>query len=326
MRFVLFFLLPIILTTAASAACLSPAGSSGQMIYISPSTMFCDGFGWSKTDVTTTGTSCTQAGQITMSGTALQFCNGSFWVTMMGTLTNGTCAATGTIQYNAAKNWIEACDGTNWKPLGNTTPTVTTQVKSWDGTIPTGKTFALPAFSSAVGVGDAILCRFYEGTSTTVSTLTDNKGGVYTNVVAPFADSFGTRQEVWISENSAGGTGLIVSGTASTPGQTFGFECTDIKGVVPTGVVDQATKISGTTDTAGGTPITTTSAREYIYISTFSQGATGCSTPSGSTTISNWGFDNAMGKIVSSLGTYPTPTGSGCGTAWTEIIVSLRLK
>lgn len=124
---VLFFGFDIAFFDIAYAACTSPAGVAGQFQYITSDFKVCNGTIWKTMSAAAPSGSCSTAGRLELSGSIVRFCNGTNFVSLDGPQTNGSCAGTttGTIRYSAANQWMEWCNGTNWKVMGPPAPTVT---------------------------------------------------------------------------------------------------------------------------------------------------------------------------------------------------------
>jgi hypothetical protein len=143
-RFAIF--LPALLgilffTQPALAACSSPTGTSGDLLFNSASGVmqFCNGFSWMQAgDKPKGGPGCT-----TPSGTAgdvlfnsayrvMQHCNGqewSAWGKLNGTGTfTGICATpsgtTGDLLFNSAYGILQYCDGNTWQQTGGVPSTL----------------------------------------------------------------------------------------------------------------------------------------------------------------------------------------------------------
>lgn len=118
MKHKLFIMVCIFGTRLAFAACTSPAGAEGQVIWNSSNNRIevCTGAIWKDTSVATKE-SCSgiTAGTITYSGGDLRFCNGLKWISMTGPLL-GSCSGTqaGSYTWDAGSSNLKVCDGTSW--------------------------------------------------------------------------------------------------------------------------------------------------------------------------------------------------------------------
>lgn len=136
MRFTLTLLAVFLLPLAAHAACTSPAGNAGEVVFstTAKTMQYCNGTNWVNTGASNpaaTQSGCTSptgpAGAVVYNGSlgVIQFCNGQNWV-------NTACASNrtpggsgcggkpaGAIQYvGGSVNELQFCDSTNWVTMG----------------------------------------------------------------------------------------------------------------------------------------------------------------------------------------------------------------
>lgn len=122
-------LVALLFPAAGWAACSTPAGVEGQFYFDGTDYKVCDGTNWSSMAAAAPSGSCTGAGRIEYASSTLRFCNGTNFVSLDGIATDGSCAGftTGTYRYDATNDWMEWCNGTNWKVMkaSAAAPTVT---------------------------------------------------------------------------------------------------------------------------------------------------------------------------------------------------------
>lgn len=164
------YLLALLLPAASWAACSSPPGVEGQFQYFSNDYKVCDGTNWSSMAAAAPSGSCSNGGLLEYTGSTLRFCNGTNYVSLDGSQTDGACAGftAGTFRYDAANDWMEWCNGTNWKVMkAGAAPTVTalSQLSAMDDGAVTTTVTGTNFVSGAVVKIDGVNCT----TSTFVS-------------------------------------------------------------------------------------------------------------------------------------------------------------
>lgn len=327
MRSGLLLAIAFIFGVTARAACLSPAGVAGQLTYFSSEVYFCDGNVWVPTTVSDTGVSCSTAGQIQKSSTDIQYCNASHWISMKGTQSSGTCSTAGNVRYNSSSAWTEWCDGSNWKATTGTATAAFRQKAERPGTSISGNTVPTPTFSSNPASGNLMICvMMYRSDAGAVTSVTDTAGNTYTKLGGPLTGGGMTYYlEAWYSAGITGGSSFKATAQFSvsmTAPKSIG--CYEYSGLATSNVLDQAMTAQGTTSTATVGPITTTSAKELLFVTTQVAAST-TGVGSGFTLRSNMDGDVYQDRVVNTVGSY-TGTTTSTGGGWQTIMATFRSK
>ncbi|MNS98428.1 hypothetical protein D3C72_1327940 [compost metagenome] len=115
-------LLGLGMSSYAYAACASPAGSEGQLMWIAASlkVKYCDGTNWVSMNDTATATACSKAGQVVYSSSEIMYCNGTVLVKTAPATLHGACAVgiAGKFYYDVTGNYYWFCNGSNWRRMG----------------------------------------------------------------------------------------------------------------------------------------------------------------------------------------------------------------
>jgi hypothetical protein len=108
--------------SSAWAACNTPVGSAGQMMWIAGQVKvkYCDGTNWVAMNDTATATACSTAGQISYVSSEIMYCNGSVWIKTSPATNHGACAVgiAGNFYYDTTGKYYWFCNGSNWRRMG----------------------------------------------------------------------------------------------------------------------------------------------------------------------------------------------------------------
>lgn len=104
--------------TKSWAACTSPAGVDGQLMWITADVQYCAGTVWRTLNNTVSGTGCTTIGAIQFVSSQIMWCNGTNWVQTAPVLDYGACAAAGNFYYDTGGQYYWFCTGSFWRRMG----------------------------------------------------------------------------------------------------------------------------------------------------------------------------------------------------------------
>lgn len=199
----------------------------------------------------------------------------------------------------------------------------------------TGATFpstlAATAFGATATVGNTIIVALMvDGlAATAATTMTDNKGNVYTLRSTVFAVNI-DQVDVWSAPITTGGTGLIVT-AGGIGGTTASMILEEWSGLINATILDQQITGANTATTALsiGPTAATTNTTDLIWL------AFGATTATGTTTTAT-GFSNAtlkvsnpstlyvQSKVVGIPGTQSAATTLSVSGAWEGCVVAFK--
>lgn len=114
-------LLLLALGETAQAVCSSPAGNSGQLMWIAASAAvkYCNGTAWVTMNNTNSGIACSTVGAIQYVSSEIMFCNGANWYKTAPPTNHGACAAAqaGKFYYDTGGTYYWFCNGANWRRM-----------------------------------------------------------------------------------------------------------------------------------------------------------------------------------------------------------------
>lgn len=180
-------------------------------------------------------------------------------------------------------------------------------------------------------IGDLIVATLADdsGTSTSITSVTDNKGNTYSRIGPVQVNTVST--QMWYTVVTAGGAGTVVSAAFNT-GTTA--RCTiaaqRFNGFLGTATLDQSTATTGTSTSASpGTTGSTTNVNEIIVVGGGHAGATSAFTlGAGYANLNTVNVANAAvaqeNKIVSTIGTQTGSLTIAASRAWGAHIATFK--
>ena len=105
---------------SAFAACTTPTGSDGELVYSAGTLRYCNATSWVTVNSANTGATCTTAGEITYRTSEIQYCNGTNWLRTAPVLDYGACVAgdAGKFYWASGDTYYWYCNGANWRRMG----------------------------------------------------------------------------------------------------------------------------------------------------------------------------------------------------------------
>jgi hypothetical protein len=174
----------------------------------------------------------------------------------------------------------------------------------------------------STGSGNVLVAAWASGDGgggTTIASVTDNAGNIYTEAGSARATDTGanTMADIWYAENSVAGASVVTI-TPSAPGTTGTAVIWELSGVEPFAPLDQTAVLNSqaATTTPVGASVVTTSPSEVIVSVANTQGSvTAIKSGNSFTNDSSAGGEGWAHFIASSTGTYaPQWTTSTSGT------------
>ncbi len=196
------------------------------------------------------------------------------------------------------------------------------QANAGPSTIQSSNTTVAVAYPAAEGAGHLnVVAVGWGDTTSTVSSVTDTQGSLYTLAVGPTSNT-GLRQVIYYAKNIAGGSNTVTvrfNQAAAYPD----VRILEYAGADPSNPLDQAGAGTGSGTTANSGSVTTTSANELV----FSSGTTGTMFSAAGTGYTSRKIDVygniAEDKTVTSTGSY-NATATTASSAWVMQILTFR--
>jgi hypothetical protein len=248
--------------------------------------------------------------------------------------TNGTAPTTSSAKYTgpitvSSTETIEAiatASGYSCSPVATATftisvsapaatPSFVQSIASASHGSPSGITLSFPSNTLA---GDVLLVAFdYEGT--TVSSVTDTQGNVFTPVGNQLASPGGALGQVYYVANIKGGADTVMVNLSGASSYLEAY-LTEYSGVNPTSPIDAEAGASGSAGTVSSGNATTTAAGDMIY--GYCVADVVCTVGSGFTARSTLNSNLTEDMSAGSAGSYAA-TGSA-NSGWTMQMVALK--
>ncbi|MGA9797564.1 MAG: IPT/TIG domain-containing protein [Terriglobales bacterium] len=195
------------------------------------------------------------------------------------------------------------------------------QVKS--ATPQTASASVAVTFTTAQTLGNLnIVVVGWNDTTSTVSTVTDNRGNTYTLAIGPTTGT-GLRQSIYYAKNIAAGTNTVTV-TFNKAAAFVDIRALEYSGLDPTSPLDQTAGAAGSGTTASSGAATTASANELIFGAGMTATAfTGAGTGFVSRIITTPDADIAEDRTVAATGSY-SATAPNKSSNWVMQMVTLK--
>ena len=162
----------------------------------------------------------------------------------------------------------------------------------------------------------------WNDTTSTVNTISDNRGNIYTLALGPTTGT-GLRQSIYYAKNIAGGSNTVTV-TFNQAAAFVDVRVLEYSGLDTANPLDVAAGAAGTGTLANSGAVTTTSASELIFgAGMTSTHFTGAGTGFTTRIITNPDADIAEDQVVSSTGTY-SATAPATSSSWVMQVATFR--